>query len=135
MFTIGYHLLHHLTVLPALLVALLKSDKSLRVASLNCLQLIHTSIDVNGADVMNVDTPFLYLCDSLLHHQVELVADHTGVVVVMGKIMNHVAMETNDIITAVMEALMYHVSSHDTPQHVQCALLTVISDIYHKVVL
>jgi len=121
-------------VLPALLVALLKPDKSLRVAALNCLQLIHTSIDVNGANVMNVDTPFLYLCDSLLHHEDEVVADHTGVVVVMAKIMNTVTMETDGIITAVMEALMYHVSSLDTPQHVQCELLTAISDVYHKVV-
>ncbi|XP_065904568.1 HEAT repeat-containing protein 1-like isoform X3 [Dysidea avara] len=123
----------HCPMVPALLVALLKPDKSLRVAALNCLQLIHTSIDVNCADVMNMDTPLLYLCDSLLHHQVELVADHTGVVVVMAKIMNNVTMETDGIITAVMEALMYHVISHDTPQHVQCDLLRVIGDVYHKV--
>lgn len=120
-------------MVPALLVALLKPDKSLREAALNCFQLIHTSIDVSGGDVMNKDTPFLYLCDSLLHHQVELFADHAGVVVVMAKIMNTVTMETDGIIAAVMEALMYHVSSHDTPRHVQCDLLTVINDVHHLV--
>lgn len=121
-------------MVPALLVALLKPDKSLRQAALKCFQLIHTSINVTKVDTMNVDTPFLYLCDVMLHHQVELEADHNAVVIAMAKGMNAVTMATKQsIITAIVKALMYHVTSRDTPTHIQCSLLTIISNIYHKV--
>ena len=125
---------YHYIVVPALLVALLKPDKSLRQAALKCFQLIHTSINITGVDIMNVDTPFLYLCDVILHHQVELEADHNAVVIAVAKGINAVTMVTKQsIITAVVKALMYHVTSHDTPIHIQGSLLTIISNVYHKV--
>ena len=123
-------------MVPALLVALLKPDKSLRQAALKCFQLIHASIDVTGVNVMNVDTPFLYLCDVILHHQVELEADHNAVLIAMAKGMDTVTMATNkSIISAVVKALMHHVTSHDTPTHIQHSLLIIISNVYHKVIL
>ena len=83
---------------------------------------------------MNVDTPFLYLCDVILHHQVEMEADHHAVVIAMAKGINAVTMATKQsIITAIVKALMYHVTSCDTPTHIQCSLLTIISNVYHKV--
>lgn len=123
-------------MVPALLVALLKPDKALRQAALKCFQLIHTSIDITGVDMMNVDTPFLYLCDVISHYQVELNSDHNAIVVVMAKEMNIVTMVTKEyIITAVIKALMYHVTSCDTPAYIQCSLLTILSNVYHKVII
>ena len=123
-------------MVPALLVALLKPDKSLRQAALKCFQLIHASIGVTGVNIMNVDMPFLYLCDVILHHQVELEVDHNAVLVAMAKGMNTVTMATDkSIISAVVKALMHHVTSHDTPTHIQCSLLTIIRNVYHKVII
>lgn len=123
-------------MVPALLVALLKPDKSLRQAALKCFQLIHASIDVTGVDIMNVDTPFLYLCDVILHHQVEVQADHYAVVVAMAKEINNVTMVTKQsIITAVIKALMYHVTSCETPTYIQYSILTILNDVYHKVII
>lgn len=121
-------------MIPALLVALLKPDKSLRQAALKCIQLIHTSIDVTGVDIMNNDMPFLYLCDVILHHQVELEADHNAISVAMAKEMNNVTIVTKQsIVAAVIQALMYHVTSCDTPTYVQYSLLTILCNVYHKV--
>ena len=121
-------------VVPALLVALLKPDKSLRQAALKCFQLIHTSINVTGVDIVKVDTPFLYLCDVILHHQVEILADHNAVVVAMAKEMCYVTMDTKQsIISAVVKALMYHVTSCETPTHIQYYILTILSNVHHKV--
>lgn len=121
-------------MVPALLVALLKPDKSLREAALKSFQLIHTSINVTGVDVMNVDTPFLYLCDIILHHQVELQADHQAIMVTMEKELNNVSViKKQSVITAVIKALMYHVTSCDTPTYVQYSLLTSLSNVHHKV--
>lgn len=120
-------------MVPALLVALLKPDKSLRQAALKCFQLIHASSDVTGVDIMNVDTPFLYLCDVILHHQVELQADHNAIVVAMAKEMSVTMVTKQSIITAIIEALMYHVTSRGTPTHIQCSILTILSNVHHKV--
>ena len=139
MYLEGGHLLEYnycCIVVPALLVALLKPDKSLRQAALKCIQLIHASIDITAVNIMNVDTPFLYLCDIIFHHQVELQADCDAVLVTMAKEMNtDITMVTKQpIITAVIKALMHHVTSCDTPTHIQYSLLTILSKVYHKVI-
>ena len=121
-------------MVPALLVALLKPDKLLRQAALKCFHLIHASIDITGIDIMNVDTPFLYLCDVILHHQVELLADHNAIVVAMAKEMSYATIDTKQsVITAVVQALMYHVTSCETPTHIQYSILTILNDAHHKV--
>jgi len=120
-------------VVPALLIALLKPEKSLRQVALKCFQLIHTNIDVTGFSVMNVDAPFLYLCDIILHHQGKLQADHNAILLIMAKELNNNTVTKHSIVTAVVKALMYHVTSCDTPTHIQYSLLNILSNVYHKV--
>ena len=135
--SVGIYWRYCYIVVPALLVALLKPDKSLRQAALKCFHLIHTSIDITAIDIMNVDTPFLYLCDVILHHQVELLADHNAIVVAMAKEMSCVTMDTKQspLITAVVKALMYHVTSCETPTIIQYSILTILNNAHHKVII